>query len=58
MLESLGVTGSLLLSLVLPATVLLSQGAAGAARGREIFITHGLSCHSLDGAEVGTRGSH
>lgn len=54
----MGATGSLLLSLVLPATVLLSQGAADAARGREIFITHHQSCHSVDGAEVSTRGSH
>lgn len=49
---------SLLLSVILLATIALSTAGADTLRGREIFIASCASCHSLDPEEAGKRGPH
>lgn len=49
---------SLLLTVLLLATVALPTAGADTLRGREIFIANCTSCHSLDPEETGKRGPH
>ena len=49
---------SLLLSVMLLATVAWSTSTADTLRGREVFIANCTSCHSLNPEETGKRGPH